>query len=72
MDEEKRRYAQPTSARMLAEVIEGADVFLGLSAGGVLKREMVANMAARPLILALANPNPEILPEESRRCATTR
>jgi len=66
MDEEKRRYAQPTSARKLAEVIVGADIFLGLSAGGVLKREMVAKMAARPLILALANPNPEILPEDVR------
>ena len=66
MDEEKRRYAQPTSARQLADVIDGADVFLGLSAGGVLKREMVARMAARPLVLALANPNPEILPEDVR------
>jgi len=66
MDDEKRRYAQPTAARRLAEVIEGADVFLGLSAGGVLKREMVAKMAARPLILALANPDPEILPEDVR------
>jgi malate dehydrogenase (oxaloacetate-decarboxylating)(NADP+) len=66
MDEEKRRYAQPTSARRLADVIEGADVFLGLSAGGVLKPEMVVKMAARPLILALANPNPEILPEDVR------
>jgi malate dehydrogenase (oxaloacetate-decarboxylating)(NADP+) len=64
MDDEKRRYAQPTAARRLAEVIEGADVFLGLSAGGVLKGEMVAKMAPRPLILALANPTPEILPEE--------
>jgi len=64
MDDEKRRYAQPTPARRLAEIIEGADVFLGLSAGGVLKGEMVATMAARPLILALANPNPEILPED--------
>ena len=64
MDEEKARYAQPTSARKLADVIGGADVFLGLSAGGVLKKEMVAQMAARPLILALANPNPEILPED--------
>ncbi len=64
MDEEKRRYAQPTAARTLADVIDGADVFLGLSAGGVLKREMVAMMAARPLILALANPDPEILPED--------
>ncbi len=66
MDDEKRRYAQPTAARRLAEVIAGADVFLGLSAGGVLKREMVAQMAPRPLVLALANPNPEILPEDVR------
>ncbi len=64
MDEEKRRYAQPTSSRTLTEIIDGADVFLGLSAGGVLKGEMVATMAPRPLILALANPNPEILPED--------
>jgi len=62
MDEEKSRYAQATDARTLADVIGGADVFLGLSAGGVLKPEMVAKMAPRPLILALANPNPEILP----------
>ncbi len=67
MDDEKRRYAQPTKARKLAEVIEDADVFLGLSAGGVLKGEMVAKMASRPLILALANPNPEILPEDVKR-----
>jgi malate dehydrogenase (oxaloacetate-decarboxylating)(NADP+) len=64
MDDEKRRYAKPTAARRLDEVIDGADVFLGLSAGGVLKRQMAAKMAARPLILALANPNPEILPED--------
>ena len=64
MDEEKARYAQPTNARTLADVIGGADVFLGLSAGGVLKQDMVAKMAPRPLILALANPNPEILPSE--------
>jgi malate dehydrogenase (oxaloacetate-decarboxylating)(NADP+) len=64
MDDEKRRYAQSTAARKLADVIGDADVFLGLSAGGVLKREMVARMSPRPLILALANPNPEILPEE--------
>jgi malate dehydrogenase (oxaloacetate-decarboxylating)(NADP+) len=62
MDEEKARYAQATDARTLADIIGGADVFLGLSAGGVLKPEMVAKMAPRPLILALANPNPEILP----------
>jgi len=64
MDPDKAVYQQPTAQRTLAEVIEGADIFLGLSAGGVLKPEMVAKMAARPLILALANPNPEITPEE--------
>jgi malate dehydrogenase (oxaloacetate-decarboxylating)(NADP+) len=63
MDDEKARFAQPTDARSLADVIGDADVFLGLSAGGVLKPEMVARMAPRPLILALANPTPEILPE---------
>ncbi len=64
MDEIKARYAKETDARTLGEVIEGADVFLGLSAGGVLKPEMVAKMAARPVIMALANPTPEILPEK--------
>ncbi|RJF97958.1 NADP-dependent malic enzyme [Noviherbaspirillum saxi] len=64
MDPDKERFAQDTSARTLAEVIPDADIFLGLSAGGVLKSEMVAKMKARPLILALANPTPEILPEE--------
>ncbi len=64
MDPEKERFAQKTNARKLAEVIEGADIFLGLSAGGVLKQEMVAKMAPNPLIFALANPNPEILPED--------
>ncbi len=64
MDPDKERFAQDTPQRTLSEIIEGADVFLGLSAGGVLKGEMVARMAARPLIFALANPNPEILPEE--------
>lgn len=64
MDEDKVQFAQKTDLRKLAEVIEGADVFLGLSAGGVLKQDMVAKMAARPLILALANPNPEITPED--------
>jgi malate dehydrogenase (oxaloacetate-decarboxylating)(NADP+) len=66
MDPEKARFAQPTRARTLSEVIPGADVFLGLSAGGVLTRDMVRSMAASPLILALANPTPEILPEEVR------
>ncbi len=64
MDEDKIQFAQPTSARTLADVIAGADVFLGLSAGGVLKPEMVRSMATKPVILALANPTPEILPEE--------
>jgi malate dehydrogenase (oxaloacetate-decarboxylating)(NADP+) len=64
MDPEKARFAQPTAARTLDQIIDGADVFLGLSAGGVLSRDMVARMAPRPLILALANPTPEILPEE--------
>jgi malate dehydrogenase (oxaloacetate-decarboxylating)(NADP+) len=64
MDEDKIQFSQKTSQRTLAEVIEGADVFLGLSAGGVLKQDMVKRMAAKPVIFALANPNPEILPEE--------
>jgi malate dehydrogenase (oxaloacetate-decarboxylating)(NADP+) len=64
MDPEKDRFVQKTNARTLADVIEGADVFLGLSAAGVLKKEMVAKMAAKPLIFALANPDPEILPED--------
>jgi malate dehydrogenase (oxaloacetate-decarboxylating)(NADP+) len=66
MDRWKAVFAQDTTARTLSDVIGGADVFLGLSAGGVLKPEMVARMAERPLILALANPNPEIMPEEAR------
>ena len=63
MGPEMVRFAQKTSARKLGDVIAGADVFLGLSAGGVLKPEMLKSMAARPLVLALANPSPEILPE---------
>jgi len=66
MDPRKARYAQGTPARKLGEVIDGADVFLGLSAPNVLKPEMVAKMADKPLILALANPTPEILPEDAR------
>src|SRR3954468_23679582 len=63
MDPDKDRFAIETRARTLDEVIAGADLFLGLSAGGVLKQSMVKKMAERPLILALANPEPEILPE---------
>ncbi|MBA4789643.1 MAG: NADP-dependent malic enzyme [Rhizobiales bacterium] len=66
MDPYKSVYAQKTDARTLGEVIEGAHIFLGVSAGGVLKPDMVKRMADRPLILALANPNPEIMPEEAR------
>jgi malate dehydrogenase (oxaloacetate-decarboxylating)(NADP+) len=66
MDDDKARFAQDTAARTPAEVIAGADIFLGLSAGGVLTPEMVATMAPRPLIFALANPTPEILPELAR------
>ena len=64
MDDDKAVFAQKTEARTLREIIADADVFLGLSAGGVLKADMVKTMAAKPLIFALANPTPEILPEE--------
>ncbi len=67
MDEKKARYARPTQARSLADILEGADIFLGLSAGGVLKQEWLAKMAPNPLIFALANPVPEILPELARQ-----
>ncbi|GAB4224403.1 MAG: NADP-dependent malic enzyme [Kiloniellaceae bacterium] len=66
MDRWKARYAQKTDKRKLAEVIEGADVFLGLSAPGVLKPEMVKAMAEQPIIMALANPVPEIMPEDAK------
>jgi malate dehydrogenase (oxaloacetate-decarboxylating)(NADP+) len=66
MDKDKSQFAQKTDQRKLSEVIEGADIFLGLSAAGVLKQEMVAKMASKPMILAMANPNPEIMPEEVR------
>ncbi len=66
MDPDKERFAVQTKARRLEEVMGGADIFLGLSAGGVLKPEMLKKMAARPLILALANPEPEIRPELAR------
>jgi malate dehydrogenase (oxaloacetate-decarboxylating)(NADP+) len=64
MDEDKIQFAQKTDARTLSDIIDGADVFLGLSAGGVLKPDMVKKMASSPIIMALANPNPEITPEE--------
>src|SRR3954463_4481026 len=66
MDPQKERYAQDTRSRTLAEIMPGADVFFGLSMAGVLKPEMVARMAERPIILAMANPDPEISPELAR------
>ena len=66
LDPDRARYARDTGKRTLAEIVDGADVFLGLSAGGVLKPEMVKTMAASPVILALANPTPEILPDVAR------
>jgi malate dehydrogenase (oxaloacetate-decarboxylating)(NADP+) len=66
LDPTKARYAQPTDAGPLEQAIAGADMFLGLSAGGVLRPEMVAAMAADPIIFALANPTPEIWPDEAR------
>ena len=67
LDPDKARYAADTDKRELAQIVAGADVFLGLSAGGILKPEMVATMADKPIILALANPDPEILPEDAKR-----
>src|SRR5436305_9612527 len=67
MDRWKSVYAQKTAHRKLADVIPGADIFLGLSAPNVLKPEMVKQMADRPLVMALANPNPEIMPDEARK-----
>ena len=63
MDETKARYARNTNARTLGDAIKGADVFLGLSTAGVLTQDMVAGMADRPMVFALANPTPEIMPE---------
>ncbi len=67
MDPDKQRYARDTDKRTLAEIVEGADIFLGLSAAGVLKPEMLAAMADKPIVLALANPTPEILPELAKQ-----
>ncbi len=67
MDRWKAVFAQETDKRKLAEIIDGADIFLGLSAAGVLKPELLARMAEKPLIMALANPNPEIMPDEAMK-----
>jgi malate dehydrogenase (oxaloacetate-decarboxylating)(NADP+) len=69
MTPQKAEYAQASDKRTLDEVIEGADMFLGLSGPGVLKPEMVAKMAGRPIVFALANPTPEIMPDEARTVA---
>ena len=66
LEPDKARYARDTDKRSLAEIVAGADIFLGLSAGGILKPEMVATMADKPIILALANPNPEISPADAK------
>jgi malate dehydrogenase (oxaloacetate-decarboxylating)(NADP+) len=66
LDPDKARYARDTDKRTLADIVHGADIFLGLSAAGVLKPEMVATMAGKPIILALANPNPEISPADAK------
>lgn len=66
LDESKQRYARDTDAKVLADVMAGADMFLGLSAAGMLTPDMVKQMADNPIIFALANPNPEILPEDAK------
>ena len=66
LEPDKARYARPTGKRSLAEIVEGADIFLGLSAGGILTPEMIGTMARQPIILALANPNPEISPAAAK------
>jgi malate dehydrogenase (oxaloacetate-decarboxylating)(NADP+) len=67
LDPDKQRYARDTDKRSLAEIMQGCDIFLGLSAGGVVTPEMVETMAEKPIILALANPDPEILPEDAHK-----
>ncbi|MGH7567382.1 MAG: NADP-dependent malic enzyme [Gemmatimonadales bacterium] len=66
LDRYKSRFAADVRARTLAEALEGADVFVGLSVGGIVRGDMLANMAPRPIVFALANPTPEIMPDEAR------
>ncbi|HET7268310.1 MAG TPA: NADP-dependent malic enzyme [Oleiagrimonas sp.] len=66
LDPGKQRYARDTDCQSLADIVKGADIFLGLSAGGILTKDMVRSMAERPIIMALANPSPEILPEDAK------
>ena len=72
MNQWKSAHAVKTDARTLEEALVGSDVFLGLSVAGALSPQMVESMADRPIIFAMANPVPEIMPEEARRCAPTR
>jgi len=67
LDQYKARFASDTKARVIADALKGADVFVGLSVGGIIKGEMLAGMAKRPIIFALANPNPEIMPDDAKR-----
>ena len=67
MPETKKKYAQKTNVRSLSEALVNADIFLGLSGPGLVKEEWIKSMANKPLVLALANPIPEILPEEVKR-----
>ena len=67
LDQYKRRFASDTKSRVIAEALKGADVFVGLSVGGIIKGEMLQGMAKQPVIFALANPNPEIMPDEARQ-----
>ncbi len=67
LDQYKRRFANDTKARVIAEALKGADVFVGLSVGGIITGEMLEGMAKAPIVFALANPTPEIMPDEARR-----
>jgi len=67
LDQYKARFASDTKARVIADALKDADVFVGLSVGGIIKGEMLAGMAKRPIIFALANPNPEIMPDDAKR-----
>ena len=67
LDEYKRRFARDTKSRTAADALRGSDVLVGLSVGGIVSAEMVAGMAPRPVIFALANPDPEIMPDDARR-----
>src|SRR6185436_3394019 len=67
LEQYKRRFASETKARVIAEALQGADVFVGLSVGGIITGDMLQGMAKKPIIFALANPNPEIMPEDAKQ-----